>query len=60
MIKKLGNYLKESKDEMKKVVWPTRAQTTRYTIMVIGVTVVVAAFLGALDFLFTFVMDKLI
>ena len=60
MIKKLGNYLKESKDEMKKVVWPTRTQTTRYTIMVIGVTVVVAAFLGALDFLFTFIMDKLI
>lgn len=60
MIKKLGNYLKESKDEMKKVVWPTRDQTTRYTIMVIGVTVVVAAFLGALDFLFTFIMDRLI
>jgi len=60
MYKKLVNYLKESKEEMKKVVWPTRQQTTRYTIMVIGLTVVMAAFLGTLDLLFTMLLDQLV
>ena len=60
MIKKLTSYLKESKDEMKKVVWPTRQQTIRYTLMVLGVTVVVAAFLSTLDYIFTYILDRFI
>ncbi|MBU1149264.1 preprotein translocase subunit SecE [Patescibacteria group bacterium] len=60
MIGKITTYLKESKDEMKKVVWPTRAQATRHTLMVIGVTVAMAAFLGSLDFIFTMLLNKFV
>ena len=60
MLGKLGNYFKESKDEMRKVVWPSRKQTIRYTMMVIGVSVAMAAFLGTVDLIFTTVLDKVI
>jgi preprotein translocase subunit SecE len=49
---KLTNYIKESISEMKKVTWPTKKETYNYTILVIGISLAVAAFLGALDFIF--------
>ena len=51
-------FLKEVKMEMKKVNWPTREETIKHTLMVIGVSSVVAAFLGSLDILFTTLIDK--
>ncbi len=49
---KISNYLKESVIEMKKVTWPTKKQTYHYTLLVIGISLAVALFLGALDFIF--------
>ncbi|MFA6417124.1 MAG: preprotein translocase subunit SecE [Patescibacteria group bacterium] len=49
---KLTNYIKESVSEMKKVTWPTKKETYNYTILVIGISLAVAVFLGALDFVF--------
>ncbi|MDD5145015.1 MAG: preprotein translocase subunit SecE [Candidatus Pacebacteria bacterium] len=57
---KIFNYFKEVRVEMKKVNWPAREQTARYTLIVIGVCLTVAAFLGGLDYLFTFLRDKFI
>lgn len=45
-------YIKGSRLEMKKVNWPTRPETIRFTIIVIALSLVVAVFLGALDFIF--------
>ena len=45
---------------MKKVNWPTREQTIKYTLTVIGVCLIVAIFLGGLDFLFTTLLNKFI
>lgn len=45
---------------MKKVNWPTRKETLRYTLIVIGVSIAVAAFLGALDFVFTALLNRFI
>ena len=45
---------------MRKVVWPSRKQTIRYTMMVIGVSVAMAAFLGTVDYIFTTILDKVI
>ncbi|MDO8515228.1 MAG: preprotein translocase subunit SecE [bacterium] len=42
----------EVRDELKKVTWPNRPQVIKMTAVVIGVTVVVSAYLGGLDFLF--------
>lgn len=49
---KLTNYVKESVDEMKKVTWPTKKETYNYTLLVIGLSIGVALFLGAWDLIF--------
>lgn len=46
-------FLKEVRDELQKVVWPTRAEVLRLTIVVILVSLVVGLFLGSIDFLLT-------
>lgn len=38
--------------EMKHVTWPTRRQTVVYSILVIGVSIAVSAYLGLLDSIF--------
>jgi len=50
---KLTNYIKESIAEMKKVTWPSKKETRNYTILVIGISIGVALFLGLLDYIFT-------
>jgi len=55
-IPRLG-YFREVIGELKKVVWPTREETRRLTIMVIIVSVAVGIFLGAVDFGFTRIVD---
>ncbi|PLX21944.1 preprotein translocase subunit SecE [Candidatus Parcubacteria bacterium] len=52
MIKKTINYVKGSILEMKKVTWPSKKETINYTVLVVGVSVAIAAFLGGLDFIF--------
>ena len=53
MFSKITTFLKEVQLEMKKVNWPTREETIRYTLMVIGVAMAVAIFLGGFDLIFT-------
>jgi len=60
MFDKIITFLKEVKLEIKKVNWPTRQQTTKYTLIVLGISVAVALFLGSLDFLFTSLLEKFI
>jgi len=50
MANRLITYIKESKEELKKVSWPSRQQVVRDTLVVIGISVAVAAFFGAIDF----------
>ena len=45
-------YLKETRAELRKVSWPTREQATNLTLIVLAVTIAMAIFLGAVDFLF--------
>jgi len=47
---KLVQYFKDSKLELKKVVWPTQKQTVNHTMLVIGFSVALALFLGVIDF----------
>jgi len=60
MFQKIINYIKESKEELKKVVWPTRKETIKYTLLVIGISIVTAIFLGAIDFGLNIVVEKII
>jgi preprotein translocase subunit SecE len=47
---KLFQFLREVKSELFKVVWPSRQETIKMTMIVIVFSVVVAAFLGAVDY----------
>jgi len=57
---KASIFLKEVRLEMKKVNWPTRQETLKYTIIVIGSSLALAAFLGALDFIFSLFLRRII
>ena len=46
-------YFKETRAELRKVSWPSREEAVNLTVIVIAVTTAMAAFLGAVDFLFS-------
>ncbi|MDO8555132.1 MAG: preprotein translocase subunit SecE [bacterium] len=60
MYQKLVNYLKETRVEMRKVNWPTKSETIRFTIVVIAVSLGVSLVLGAFDYLFTSIIKLFI
>lgn len=45
-------FFKEVKTELFKVTWPSRSTVIKLTIVVIGVSALVAVYLGGLDFIF--------
>jgi len=49
MASKIKNFFKEVIAEVKKVDWPSRQDTLRYTAIVIGISLAIAVFLGVLD-----------
>ena len=53
-------YFKESKDELKKVTWPSRKEAIKHTLIVIGVSVFVAVFLGLADYLMNTGLEQVI
>jgi len=57
---KVVTYLKEAYAELKKVQWPTRRETLKYTLIVIGFSVGVAIFLGIIDYILTIVVGRII
>ena len=60
MIQKTQAFFKEVYVELRKVNWLTRNEVLRYTMIVLGVTIVVAAFLGGLDFAFSSLIQKFV
>lgn len=53
-------FLKETRDELKKVVWPSRQEVIRLTFVVITISLVVGLFLGGLDFVFTKLLETVV
>ena len=49
---KITQFLKEAKEELLKVIWPSKKQAINYSLIVIGVSIATAAFLGGLDWFF--------
>lgn len=56
MATKPVQFIKEARSELKKVVWPTKQEAIRLTLIVIAVSLIVGIFIGALDFIFTKLM----
>lgn len=59
-VQKTQSFFKEVYVELRKVSWLTRNEVLRYTLIVLAVTVVVAALLGGLDYLFSTLIQKFI
>ena len=54
-------YLSESRFELRKVVWPTRDETLRTTLVVIAVVIVLSLLLGLIDVILKWiVLDNLL
>lgn len=53
-------FLKEVRSELKRVTWPTRQEAVRLTSVVILVSILVGIYIGALDYLFTKIMELLL
>lgn len=51
-MRKALDFFREVRVELEKVVWPTREQTIRLTLIVISITVMVGFFVGGVDFIF--------
>lgn len=49
----VNQYIKDTVSEMKHVSWPTRRQAIMFTILVIVISIIVAAYVGVLDSFFT-------
>jgi len=57
---KLITFLKDVKIELSRVSWPTKKQTVQYTLVVIIMSLLIAAFLGIWDSIFGFLLNKFI
>ncbi len=51
------DYLKDTKEEISHVSWPTQRQAAVYTALVVGISAAVAVFLATFDFLFSQALD---
>jgi preprotein translocase subunit SecE len=54
------NYFREAKEELGKVTWPSRADTIRYAVLVIGASVIMAVVFAALDLGLSLGLEKLV
>ncbi len=60
MIGKIGNFFQETKQELNKVTWPSRNELWQATLVVIVTTLIMAAFIGVVDFFLSAIMRVLL
>lgn len=59
-MEKIIAFLRDVRLELAKVSWPTRSQTIKYTAAVLLMSAFVALFLGGLDTVFEYILNKLL
>jgi preprotein translocase subunit SecE len=57
---RINIFLKEVWVELKRVSWLSRKDIVKYTLIVLGFTIIFAAFLGALDYIFSAIIKYFI
>ena len=57
--KRLGNFLKDVKSEIKKVTWPSKNEVTSTTIVVIAATIFFGFYLFFMDVIFSWVITQI-
>jgi len=53
-------FLRETYDEIKKVVWPTRNEVIRLTLVVITISILTGLYIGGLDYIFTKITELIV
>ncbi len=53
MFASIKNYLAGTQQEFKLIKWPTWQETRNLTMVVVGMSILLAVFLGVFDYLFT-------
>lgn len=59
-MKQVVNYLSEVRNELGKVTWPKKTEVLRLTLVVLGISGIIGAYVGILDFAFTKLLEFLI
>ncbi|TDX49301.1 preprotein translocase subunit SecE [Orenia marismortui] len=57
---KVGKFFREVKAELKKVNWPKQKEVMSYTMVVIVTVLLVALFIGGIDFVFSSIIRPII
>jgi preprotein translocase SecE subunit len=60
MLTKIKAYLAGTQQEFKLIKWPTWPETRQLTLIVVGMSIFVAIFLGIFDYIFTFGLGKIV
>lgn len=55
-----SGFLRETVDELKKVTWPKSEEVIRLSLVVIGISLFIGFYIGALDFIFTKITEAVI
>lgn len=53
-------FIRDTRSELKKIVWPTREEAINLTIIVIAVSVAMGVVLGGVDYLFKMLFEFLV
>jgi preprotein translocase subunit SecE len=56
-VRKISGYFGEVRSELKKVTWPTRKEVVRLTLTIFLISAVLGAYVGALDYGFTKLLE---
>ncbi|HUZ92758.1 MAG TPA: preprotein translocase subunit SecE [Candidatus Paceibacterota bacterium] len=60
MFARIKKFFDESRTELRHVNWPTRDEAVRLTSIVIGISLLLSATLGAFDYIFTNLVKYLV
>ena len=59
-MEKVLGYFSEVRAELSKVTWPKRQQVVRLTLVVFAISVIVAFYVGGLDYVFTKLLELIV
>lgn len=60
MVEKIRRFFVDARTEFRHVNWPVRADAIRLTAVVVGLSIGLAVFLGAFDYLFAYILQRMI
>lgn len=59
-MQRLKLFFQESRQEFKRINWPTWQETVNLTLVVVVISVGLAAFLGAVDYALSYILQNII